>query len=552
MADPTIENKLSPVQRLIRLLKLDTKAIGQLYFYAIFQGLVALSLPLGIQAIINLIQSATLPTSWTVLVIIVILGIIISGALFIMQLHITENLQQRIFTRAAFEFAYRIPKIRFDVLHNKYVPEIVNRFFDVISVQKGISKILLDFSSAVLQVMFGLILLSFYHPFFILFGFLLIGIVLLIIKVWGPRGITTSLDESEQKFEVAFWLEEIARSLRVFKMGGDSTLHLKRTDLHVKNYLKYRNLHFKVLVYQYLSLVVFKAVIAGGLLILGSILVVDQQINLGQFVAAEIVVLLVVSSVEKVIVSMQDIYDILTAVEKVGSVTDWPIESQTGNDPVKQTNPFGFSIETNELRYIYPDGEKTAFKPLDLHIDGGTKWCIRGKNGSGKSTLLHVLAGFYEKYEGIILINGISLRNINFNTYRHWLGTCLTDEELFNASLRDNITLGRNDISDDKILELAETLIWDKTLRELPKGLDTWIDPNGKKFPRNIVRKIILTRALACNPKLVIIEDNLSHIDTEERVKIWKWLTHKDRPFTLIAIANDEVSQSCFTHHIEL
>jgi ABC-type bacteriocin/lantibiotic exporter with double-glycine peptidase domain len=523
-----------------------------LYFYAIFQGLVALSLPLGIQAIINLIQSATLPTSWTVLVFVVILGIVVSGALFIMQLHISENLQQRIFTRAAFEFAYRIPKIRYDVLHNKYVPEIVNRFFDIISVQKGISKILLDFSSAVLQIIFGIILLSFYHPFFILFGFLLIALVLLILKVWGPRGLATSLDESAQKYEVAFWLEEIARSLRVFKMSGDSTFHLNRIDGHVKNYLRYRNLHFKILIYQYISLVGFKAIVGGGLLILGSILVVNQQINLGQFVAAEIVLLLVVSSVEKVIISIQDIYDILTAVEKVGSVTDWPLEGETGVNPTKNAKEFGFSLESNDLRYNYPDGDKPAFKPLNLAIEAGEKWCISGSNGSGKSTLIHVLAGFYDHFQGTLLINGVSLHTIDMSIYRHYLGTCLTDEEIFNGTLRDNITIGRDDISDDIILHLSEKLFWDKSLRDLPEGLDTWINPDGKKLPRSLVRKIILTRALACNPKLILIEDNLHHIDETERMKIWSLLTDENQKFTLVAITSDTQVKNLFTNKIEL
>jgi ABC-type bacteriocin/lantibiotic exporter with double-glycine peptidase domain len=552
MAGPNIEGKLSPVQRFIRLLKLDKKAIGQLYFYAIFQGLVALSLPLGIQAIINLIQSATLPTSWTVLVFIVILGIVVSGVLFIMQLHISENLQQRIFTRAAFEFAYRIPKIRYDVLHNKYVPEIVNRFFDIISVQKGISKILLDFSSAVLQITFGIILLSFYHPFFILFGFLLVAIVLLILKVWGPRGLATSLDESAQKYDVAFWLEEIARSLRVFKMSGDSTFHLKRLDKHVKSYLQFRNLHFKILIYQYISLVGFKAIVGGGLLILGSILVINQQINLGQFVAAEIVLLLVVSSVEKVIISMQDIYDILTAVEKVGSVTDWPLETESGINPIKTKSAYGFSLETNDLHYVYPDGEKTAFKSLNLHINAGEKWCISGTNGSGKSTLIHVLAGFYSNFQGTLLVNGVSLHTIDMDIFRQFLGTCLTDEEIFNGTLRDNITIGRKDISDDEILHLSEKLFWDKSLKDLTEGLDTWINPDGKKLPRSLVRKIILTRALACKPKLVLIEDNLHHIDEKERMGIWDVLTDASQAYTLIAISSDEQVKNLFSKQIEL
>jgi ABC-type bacteriocin/lantibiotic exporter with double-glycine peptidase domain len=324
MADKT--TKLHPLDRFWRLLKPDQKEIRNVYVYSIFNGLVALSLPLGIQAIINLIQGGQVSTSWIVLLIFVVAGVGVTGVLQIFQLRITENLQQKIFTRAAFEFAYRIPRIRFESLYREYAPELMNRFFDTMSVQKGLPKILIDFSAATLQVIFGLILLSFYHPFFIVFSLVLVLLVYAIFYFTAKRGLETSLDESKYKYKMAHWLEELARTGTTFKLAGKTDLPLSTTDIHVGNYLKAREFHFRVLVQQYSLMVVFKVIVATGLLAIGGILVMEQLMNIGQFVAAEIIILLIMNSVEKLILSFETIYDVLTALEKMGQVTDKELE----------------------------------------------------------------------------------------------------------------------------------------------------------------------------------------------------------------------------------
>ena len=124
----------TPIQRFFRMLEPNSKSITNLYIFAIMNGLVALSLPLGIQAIINLIQGGEISTSWILLVSIVLLGFIFSGALQIIQLKITEDLQKDIFTRSAFEFAYRIPRIKMEALSRHYAPELMNRFFYTITI----------------------------------------------------------------------------------------------------------------------------------------------------------------------------------------------------------------------------------------------------------------------------------------------------------------------------------------------------------------------------------------------------------------------------------
>jgi len=134
-------NVFKPMQRLQRLLAVDKREIWQVYSYALLNGLVNLSLPLGIQAIINLIQGGEMSTAWVILVVFVMLGVALSGFFQLMQLRIVENICQKIFSRASFEFAYRIPRIKYSELYNYYAPELANRFFDTITIQKGLPKI---------------------------------------------------------------------------------------------------------------------------------------------------------------------------------------------------------------------------------------------------------------------------------------------------------------------------------------------------------------------------------------------------------------------------
>src|SRR6056300_436059 len=207
----------NPFQKFIAMLAEDRRDILYLYLYALFYALVNLSLPLGVQAIVGLIQAGTVSTSWIILSALVTIGVIVGGILQVMQLSITEIIQQRIFTRAAFEFTYRIPRFQSSSIRGFYPPEMINKFFDTLNIQKGLPKLLMDFSASAIQIIIGLILLSTYHPFFITFGVALILLLTAILYYTGPRGLESSLQESTYKYRVAHWLQEIARTMDTFK-----------------------------------------------------------------------------------------------------------------------------------------------------------------------------------------------------------------------------------------------------------------------------------------------------------------------------------------------
>ena len=542
---------ITPLERFFKLLQPNKKAITHLFIFALVSGLISLSLPLGIQSIINLIQGGEVSASWIVLVVIVLLGYSFNGFLQIIQLRITENLQKDIFTRSAFEFTYRIPRIKMNALYDYYAPELMNRFFDTISIQKGVAKILIDFSTAGLQIIFGLILLSFYHSFFILFSIIVVAVVFIIGNYIFQRGLKSSVVESKYKYKVAFWLEEVARTNTTFRLACDSKLPLRKTDELVNSYLDAREKHFKILVRQYYIFVMFKVLVAAGFLFIGGMLVFNQQMNIGQFVAAEIIVLLLISSSEKLLLTLESMYDLLTSIEKIGEVTDMELEEDGGFISVNDPKDKGLEININHLSFYYPHSPEKNIDDLSLHINSNEKVCITGSNGSGKMTLLNLMTSFYEPQQGSISYNGLPIKNYDISHLRSLISECISEDRVFDGTLFENLTLNR-DISYESILEVTNKVFLRDFVQSLPEGLNTSIVANGQKLSRSVQQKIILARNILKKPKLFLIEDFFSNIETPEKVKIVEYLKQPSNPWTLIILSKDTNIVNMFSKVIQL
>ena len=531
-----MDNKqLTPWERFTGLLQLEKKDIFQIFYYAIFGGVVALSLPLGIQAIINLIQGAQISTSWIILVIVVTSGVIFSGALQLMQLRIIETIQQRIFVRASFELSYRFPKIKMTELRNYYPPELANRFFDTLTIQKGLSKILIDVPTALLQIIFALILLSFYHPFFIIFGFFLLLLIYIVFKFTAQKGLETSLAESQIKYKVAHWIQEIARTVVSFKLSGNTNLAIQKNDDLVDQYLKARENHFKILLLQFSQMIGFKVIVTASLLLIGGALVLNQEMNIGQFVAAEIIILLVIQSVEKLIIGLESLYDVLTSIEKIGQVVDKEIESQDGEKPMFKN---GVTLELDEVSYRVENRKKGIINNISLTLTPTSRILIQGESGAGKSSLLRLISGVIEPTEGNIYINNLSLASLNLNHYRSQLGLSLSDETPFEGSIRDNLVFGNRQVDDLVIFNALNTVGLNQFLKEQPNGLETVLYPEGKQMSYTIAKKIILARAIIKQPRIMILEDPLDQFNLEETTKIIRYLTDAKRPWALIVVSS--------------
>ncbi len=534
----------TPLKRFISLLKLDRKDISQLFFYAIFAGLVSLSLPLGIQAIINLIQAGQVSVSWIVLVIVVVIGVALVGILSLMQLRITENLQQKIFVRCSFEFGYRLPKIKFEELYNQYPPELANRFFDTISIQKGTSKLLIDFSTALLQITFGIVLLSLYHPFFIFFGILLMILLYTIFRFSYNSGLSTSLKESKYKYKVASWLQEVARNNFSFRKKDNFDFALSKNDYLVTEYLSYREKHFSIIKRQFTQLIIFKVIITAGLLLIGGFLVLNQQMNIGQFVAAEIIILLVIGSVEKIILGLETFYDVLTSVEKIGQISDFQME--TSEEKEKSTSLTNITLETENLKFKFPDSTDYILENIDLKINQSEKIYLEGENGSGKTTLIRILSGLLQPSSGSLFINDDTYRKINLTQFRSQIGTIISGETPFEGTILENITFNNSLISQEDLKWAIDNVQLGNYIKSLPDGLETKIFSEGRQLSSSNSQKILLARSIINKPKILFYEDPLDKIDEKTANQIIDFITSDKNEWTVIVSSkNGYWKQKC-------
>ena len=537
--------------KLFRLLRLDGKEITALYLLSILSGLIQLSLPLGIQAIINFAIVATgrkqLPASMWVLILLVVLGVLFTGMLKINQMKIVEKIQQKIFTRFSFEFSYRIPKLNVKSIDQYHLPELVNRFFDIPTLQKSLAKLLLDIPTAVIQLCFGLILLAFYNSVFIVFGIILLVVLYLILYVSSPKGFEASLEESNYKYDLGGWVQEIARGIKTFKFFNSFNLHLEKTNHLLEGYLHARNRHFQILKLQYWSLVVFKILITAAMLIVGGILLIRQQINIGQFIAAEIIILTIMNAVEKLIVSLETVYDLLTSVEKINKITEKPIDEEGSYEFVKKQ---GIEIEAKNLSFGFEKND--ILQNISFHIKPGQKVAITGDGDSGKTVLLRLLTGVFQDFEGDLSFDQIPINNYNLNTLRNHIGIYMQKQDIFSASLWENITLGNTNIKEQDVLDTFKIVGLESFYKSLNKGFDTHLEPTGKQLSSSNVQKLLIARSLLNQPALLLLDEPMKLIAADDKQYLQNYLFGL-KDVTIIFTTNDPslISKSEMVIHLE-
>ncbi len=344
-------------------------------------------------------------------------------------------------------------------------------------------------------------------------------------------GLKSSLKESTYKYRLVHWMQEIARAFEGFKMAGKTPFAINRTDNLVKGYLKHRNEHFRILVFQFFVMIGFKALITGGLLILGGLLVLNQQMNISQFVATEIVIILLMNSIEKLITSFETIYDVMTGLEKIGFVSDLPLESEEGIkiDPDSE----GMEVHFKNLTFTNHN-EDMHLEDLSVQIKPGEKVAVTGINRSGKSLFLQLAAGLYRDFDGVISYNNIPLGNIDVMDLRHYIGENLGHDLIFEGTVLENITLGRPNISQKDVEHIVEIVGLDDYVESLTAGYHEVLSSGGNRLPEGAYIKMVLARAFIHKPKLILLEDPFDALDNETTDRIVDYIRSDDLGSTVI------------------
>lgn len=537
----------TPYQRLAAMIQLDRVDYWVIVIYTVLIGLLTLAVPLAAQALVNTIAAGVLIQPLIVLTLGVLGALIFAGILRLLKLIILEKLQQRIFARVSLHLADHLPQVDHEVIEREFSPQLINRFFDVLTIQKTMSKILFDGPGAALQVVIALMLMSFYSPYLLAFAVGLMIFIVFVIWVLGIGGLRTSIQESYSKYDVADWLEELARCQVGFKMNSSRDFSLLKADQLVVRYVKARRNHFQVLFRQAFGIYLFQAVASAGVLAIGGWLVINRELTLGQVVASEIVVVGALEGLEKLIRMMENYYDLLTGLDKVGHLSDMPRERAKGRElPINQG---GARVTCRHVRFSY-DEKNEVISNLDLTIESGEHVSLVGKSGVGKSTLALMMCGLHEPTHGLVQINGLDIRDLDLVNLRRSVSLVSDTNEIFAGTIEENILMGRDDISHEDLQWAIEIAQLSEELARLPRGLQTSLVTEGRNLSRGQIQRIMIARAIVSRPQLLILDEGFTGVDENDKLAILDSLFRRDHGWTIVDISHDPeiVSRSTTIH----
>ncbi|WP_373531844.1 peptidase domain-containing ABC transporter [Vampirovibrio sp.] len=530
------KSNITPFRRLIAFLKPDRKDLLILVLYTLLAGLLTLATPLAAQALVNTIAAGVFLQPLVVLTALLFIGMLFAGFLRVSQFFIVEVLQRRAFARVSLDMAKRVPFIQHHALATDYPPELLNRFFDIIKVQKSMAKLLLEGPAAILQILVGLVLMAIYSPLllgFDMFVLLFLGFTAFIL---GRNGVNTSLNESVEKYRIAGWLEELARCHMSFKMDGVPSYIFNKTDDQVIDFIHARRSHFRILFNQAIANHFFQAVASAGILGLGGWLVIHRQLTLGQLVASELVILIMLSAIDKLITMFQDWYGLLTGVEKIAQVTDLPLE-RSGGKMLPQQAKEGAAVFCQDVSFSYQAG-RPILRNLNLSIQPGELVSLVGASGIGKSTLANLICGLLEPKTGLVEINGVDVRDADLQSLRTAVSLVGDNHEIFDGTVEENIVVGRPIPQQDIRWALSVTQLMDE-IADLPEGMKTRLISAGRNLSKGQMQRLLIARAIVSRPRLLILDEAFNGIDERTKVTILEKLLQQNMPWTVIEISHD-------------
>lgn len=499
-----------------RMLRLERRDIWIVMIYSIVTSLLGLVVPLSSQAIVNAVALGVFSQQLIVLCVVVFLALTAMAFLDVLERHVIDMIQRRMFVSTAFDIVYRLPHLTNETMRRSYGPELVNRFFDVITVQKSVAKFLLEGTNALLVVLTGLIVLGVYHPFFLVYDVVFVLFIPFLIFILGRGAVTTAVKTSKMKYMAAAWLEDVARNQLGFKLTRTSPFIFTRVDDISTGYVEARQKHFLIMARQIFGSYIFRGFATVGVLALGGILVIEQAISLGQLVAAEIIIILVFGAMEKLITQFDAYYDMVAALNKISGLVDQPLED-VGGLHVPSTST-GAVVSAHNLAFTFD--HQTVLEHVSFAIQPGERVSLVGASGSGKSTLASIILGLESPSHGNIEVNGIDTRTADLRSLRKRVGYIFSENQIIPGTVLENITLGR-DVSLDDLTWALDMACLHEVVRELPNGLHTMLSATGDNVALGVRRMILFARMILDRPELLIIDEGFEGIDDGTKLRMF-------------------------------
>ena len=507
----TLSAPMKPFRRFVALLKPEAQDVRVILIYSIIIGLLSLTMPLAVEAVVNTIAYGRTLQPLIVLSLIVLVFLGFRAGLSVLMTVVTETIQRKLFVRTVEDLSYRLTRVPLSTWKKYHGTELVNRFFDIVNVQKVTSKLLLETLMLGLQTVIGLTVLAFYHPFLLGYDIGLLVIMTIVLWFIGRGAVKTARDESQLKYETAAWLQEIVRHPTTFKYNGGLGYAINRADELAAQYINHRQSHFRILIKQISFAMVMQVVAATVLLALGGYLVIEKQITLGQLVAAELIITVILGSFAKLGKDLESYYDLMASVDKLGKLFDLPVERVDKLQVARDPGADGVSLVNMKLDATTPQEVDLDFLPGQTYAIYGGSELLRGK-------LTEVLVGQLKPSAGHVLLDDYRVDALSAESLQENI-SLVREIELFEGTVDENLRMGRENIGSAKVNDIVARLGMRKVLSTLSDGFATRLSISGYPLSQGQAIRLVLARALIAKPGILFVDsllDRLSDDDTTD------------------------------------
>lgn len=518
-ADP--HAPVSPLIVLWQMLRPELKDIVSAVAISGVAGLLLLSIPVTAQQLVRNVTFATLyqPIIVLSLVLLGLLGFV--AALQMLHIYTAEIIQRRLYARVAAKVARHLPWVTPEAQHEHDLPELMNRFLDVGIIQKTLASLIVDGVAIVLSTVIGMSVMAFYHPFLLGYDLMLLLCLTVVIFVLGRGGIRSAIQESKAKYQTVAWLQDLAANCSVVQEYQLRNYAAETTDVMVIQYLKKRRAHFRILIRQVLVVLGTQALATTTLLGLGGYLVLQEQLTLGQLVAAELIVATIVASFAKLGKHIESWYDLLAAVDKVAHLTDLPVVTLTGTMALPRQG--GVLVEL--LRHV--SGGKETARSNENHavvtkdhrdqisISPGQIEVLYDWADDDRMDVLQAFRDPATASEWSVKLDGLNLHEIRPDA--RWLHVAILDTlSVFPGTVAENVHLHRSNVTDVQVRRILKELGLTSELQDMHVDLDAPLGPHGSPLSVRQLHKLHLARALAGQPRLLVLDHWLDVLGDEE------------------------------------
>ncbi len=529
LAGADADEHASPLQRLWSLVKLERRDVGIVIAFGVIVSVLALATPLAVQVLVSSIATSALLQPLVVVSVLLGAALTAGGALRVLQLVVVEVLQRRVFVRLVGDLAWRLPRVAFAERETQDTTKLVNRFFDVVTVQKVLSSLLLDGVMLVLELAIGLALLAVYSPLLLAVSIALLLGVVVVVFVFGIGGVSSSVDESYAKHDVAAWLEELVRHPTLFRGGSARRFGAQRADVSTRRYLLARQGQFRVLLRQAIGGFSLQVVAAVGLLAVGGWLVVQGRLTLGQLTAAELVVTAITWGLIKLHKQIEAAYDLLAALDKIGHLVDLETERDDGMAVV----PGALSVSFEGVGFDDDDGVAA----VSMQVAAGEIVAVLDQDSHRATRLANTMFGLQKPSRGRVLIGGDDVRTLSLPSLRERVQLA-RQPEIFEGTVGENLRAGHTLVDSRALLAALKVVELDQFFVQ---GLEQRLVPGSQLLTPTVGRRLMIARALVADAGLIVLDGALDGLAPALTVRILARLKNTGTTVVIVT-ADDDVA----------